>query len=97
MGTKFANGKKALALCDRCGLTYLLRKLRKETLKGRVTNVKVCNACWDSDHPQLRLGEFPVDDPQALRDARPDIGVDDSRELTVPGGGTVEDYINAHT
>jgi hypothetical protein len=40
--------------------------------KGRDTNIKACSECWDGDHPQLKLGEFPVNDPQALRDPRPD-------------------------
>ena len=32
----------------------------------------VCPTCWDPDQPQLMLGTFPVDDPQALRNPRPD-------------------------
>jgi hypothetical protein len=32
----------------------------------------VCPECWDPDQPQLMLGTFPVDDPQALRNPRKD-------------------------
>jgi len=32
----------------------------------------VCPSCWDPDQPQLQLGMYPVDDPQGLRDPRPD-------------------------
>jgi len=33
----------------------------------------VCPTCWDPDQPQLQLGMYPVDDPQGVRDPRPDI------------------------
>lgn len=97
MANRFASGKIALAICDRCGLTYLLKELRDEVVKGNITNLKVCPSCFDPDHPQLHLGDLPVDDPQALRDPRPDTGEDASRELTVPGGLTVEEYIAQQT
>jgi hypothetical protein len=32
----------------------------------------VCPECWEPDQPQLQLGMFPVDDPQALRNPRRD-------------------------
>jgi hypothetical protein len=35
-------------------------------------NVKVCQSCWDPDQPQLSLGLYPVNDPQAVREPRPD-------------------------
>jgi len=72
MGSRFASNMKALGVCDVCGFRYKLRELRKEFKKGRDTNIKACPECWDGDHPQLKLGEFPVHDPQALRDPRPD-------------------------
>jgi len=97
VANRFASGKIALAICDRCGLTYLLKELRDEVVKGNITNLKVCPSCFDPDHPQLHLGDLPVDDPQALRDPRPDTGEDASRELTVPGGLTVEEYIAQQT
>lgn len=72
MSTRFASSQKALGICDVCGFEYPLRKLRTTFVKGRKTNVLSCPECWDPDHPQLHLGEFPVDDPQALRNPRPD-------------------------
>jgi hypothetical protein len=32
----------------------------------------VCDSCWDPDQPQLQLGMYPVDDPQAVRNPRRD-------------------------
>lgn len=94
---RFAAGRIAIGICDRCGFQYLLKTLKKETVKGKLNNLKVCESCFDPDHPQLHLGEYPVDDPQALQDPRPDAAMDASREITVPGGGSVEDYINTQT
>lgn len=72
MTTRFASSQKALGICDVCGFEYPLRKLRTTFVKGRKTNLLACPECWDPDHPQLRLGELPVEDPQALRNPRPD-------------------------
>ena len=72
MGNRFASGKNAIAQCDRCDGRYLLKVLRREVIKGRNYDLLVCQECWDPDHPQLHLGEFPVDDPQGLRNPRPD-------------------------
>jgi len=72
MGTKFASGKKAFGFCDLCGFRYKLKQLKSLVRKGVDTNIKACPSCWNGDHPQNKLGEFPVYDPQALRDARPD-------------------------
>ena len=72
MSNRFASGQKALSLCDVCGFPYKLRELRELIVKGRNTNVRACPECWNPDHPQLHLGEFPVDDPQALRNPRRD-------------------------
>ncbi len=72
MGNRFANGKNAIAICDRCGFQYKLSLLRKEVVKQKIYNTLVCPTCWDPDQPQLMLGSFPVDDPQALRNPRRD-------------------------
>ena len=72
MGNRFASGKNAIAECDRCGQRYKLKQLKKEIIKLKNYDILVCPECWDPDHPQLQLGMFPVDDPQGLRDPRPD-------------------------
>ena len=72
MGNRFAAGKRAIAMCDRCGQQFLLKTLRTEIIKQRKYELRVCSECWDPDHPQLMLGTFPVDDPQALRSPRRD-------------------------
>jgi hypothetical protein len=72
MPNKFASGKNAIAQCDRCDQRYKLRELRTQTVKTKPFKIKVCKACWDPDHPQLQLGMYPVNDPQAIREPRPD-------------------------
>lgn len=72
MGNRFASGKYSIAECDRCGQQYKLKKLRTEVIKTKLYQLKVCDECWDPDHPQLLLGMFPVDDPQAVREPRKD-------------------------
>ena len=73
MGNRFASGKFAIAECDRCGQRYKLKELKKQVLKTKTYNLLVCPTCWDPDQPQLQLGMYPVDDPQGLRDPRPDL------------------------
>jgi hypothetical protein len=73
MPSKFASGKYAIAECDRCAQRYKLKELRIQTLKTKPYKVKVCKTCWDPDHPQLQLGMYPVNDPQAVREPRPDV------------------------
>jgi len=73
MPNRFASGKYAIAECDRCSQRYKLKELRIQTVKTKPFKVKVCPACYDPDHPQLQLGMYPVNDPQAVRDPRPDV------------------------
>jgi hypothetical protein len=72
MGNRFASGKIAIAECDRCGQQYKLKRLKTEIIKQRKYELLVCPECWDPDQPQLMLGTFPVEDPQALRNPRRD-------------------------
>ncbi len=72
MGNRFSSGKNSIAECDRCGFRFKLTALRKEVVKTKIRNVLVCTSCWDPDQPQLQLGMYPVDDPQGVRDPRPD-------------------------
>lgn len=72
MPNRFASGKYAIAECDRCGFRFQLKQLRQLVIKTKNVNLLVCPACWEPDQPQLQLGMYPVDDPQALRNPRPD-------------------------
>lgn len=60
-------------MCDRCGQQFKLAKLKSEVIKTKLYQIKVCPQCWDPDHPQLQLGMYPVDDPQAVRQPRNDL------------------------
>jgi hypothetical protein len=73
MPNQFASGKYAIAQCDRCDQRYKLSELRTQTVKTKPFKIKVCKSCWDPDHPQLQLGMYPVNDPQAVREPRPDL------------------------
>jgi hypothetical protein len=72
MGNRFSSGKNSIAECDRCDFRFKLKELRRLVIKTKNINMLVCKSCWDPDHPQLLLGMYPVDDPQAVRDPRPD-------------------------
>jgi hypothetical protein len=72
MAVKYASGKYSISECDRCGFRYKLVVLRKLTIKTKQVSIKVCPSCWEQDHPQLKLGMYPVYDPQAVREPRPD-------------------------
>ena len=90
MGNRFASGKYSIAECDRCGQRYKLKQLKFEVIKTKLYQLKVCDECWDPDQPQLQLVMFPVDDPQAVRQPRPDLSYEASGLdiLGYPGGGS---------
>jgi hypothetical protein len=82
MAVRFASYKRAFGFCDRCAQRYDLRKLRKYYIMGKLINAKVCPECWDPDHPQNWVGiigsQKVSNDPQALREPRPDTNRNDS-------------------
>jgi hypothetical protein len=73
MPSQFASGKYSIAECDRCGQRFKLKELKKLTIKTKQVSIKVCHECWEPDQPQLQLGMYPVNDPQAVREPRPDV------------------------
>jgi|TARA_R110000868_G_scaffold25246_5_gene98524 hypothetical protein len=82
MANRFTAGVKAIAECDRCGIRVKLKDLKKLVIKTKQVSIKVCNECWEEDHPQLQLGMYPVADPQAVRDPRPDFaGYVENRDI----------------
>ena len=72
MPNRFASGKWAISQCDVCGFRFKLKQLRQLVIKTKNVNILACPECWNPDQPQLQLGMYPVDDPQALRNPRPD-------------------------
>jgi hypothetical protein len=80
---QFSSGKYAFQICDICADREPYGTLKEIYEKGTPTGVLACKRCWSSSHPQLRVGERKVVDPQSLRDARPDPGQDASRAITV--------------
>ena len=72
MPSKYASGKHAIAQCDRCNFRYPLKQLKRLVIKTKNVNILVCPECWEPDQPQLSLGLYPVNDPQAVRNPRPD-------------------------
>jgi hypothetical protein len=70
---RFSSGKFSIAQCDRCGFRFKLQKLKSLTIKTKSVNILVCPECWEADHPQLKLGMYPVNDPQAVRNPRSDV------------------------
>ena len=73
MPNQFASGKYAIAQCDRCNFRYKLKQLKSLVIKTKNVNILVCPECWEPDQPQLQLGMYPVYDPQAVREPRPDV------------------------
>lgn len=79
--TDFASGKFAHEFCDVCDWRFPYGTLKYVYDKDTRTGIKACSECWDPSHPQLRIGETPVYDPEALRDPRPDTSLEASREI----------------
>ena len=73
MPSQFSSGKNSIAECDRCGFRYKLTQLKGLVIKTKNVNIMVCPECWEPDQPQLLLGMYPVNDPQAVRNPRPDV------------------------
>ena len=98
MPSKYSSGKHSIAECDRCGFRYKLKELRKLTINTKQVSIKVCQTCWEPDQPQLSLGLYPVNDPQAVREPRPDISyrqagytglqLTDNTDFGEPSGGS---------
>ena len=86
----FASGKIALAICDKCGFECPYLELRETVVDSSLTGIKVCNDCWDPDHPQNKVGDLIIDDKIALEDPRPDVPRSDYTDLvTTPALSTL--------
>lgn len=86
---KYASGKYAYRMCDRCGQRYPYNEVREEW-----NGLMVCKAeCWEPKHPQLEPKVYV--DAQALYKPRPDNDQDgtvsaqiDSQFPSTAGGGS---------
>ena len=67
-----ATGKYAFGICDRTGFRYPINELVYEFENGKRTGLRVGRDVADRAHPQNFIGRIKTDDPQSLRDARPD-------------------------
>ena len=72
MPSKYSSAKNSISQCDRCGFRYKLKQLKRLVIKTKNVNILVCPECWEPDQPQLSLGLYPINDPQAVRNPRPD-------------------------
>ena len=61
----YAQGRRSLALCDRCNQRFFLSELRKEW-----QGLKTCPFCYEPKHPQLEPRRN-VSDAIALQEPRP--------------------------
>lgn len=80
--TKYASGRWSVAACDRCGRKIDYVDLMRQIYARKWTGLLVCSDCLDQDHPQLFLPR-KLDDPQALRNARPILD-DDGTTVPMP-------------
>ena len=68
----YAKASKAFGFCDKTGFRYKLSDLVYEYKDGTKTGFRVGHDVMDPDQPQNFLGRVRINDPQALRDPRPD-------------------------
>ena len=78
MSNKFTTNKNAIADCDVCGFQFKLKTLKSLFVRTTQTNILACNECWNPDQPQNLQGMYPVSDPQAVRNPRPDQSFNDN-------------------
>lgn len=77
----YARGKYAFGYCDKTGFRYPLADLVPEFSNGVKTGFLVGRDVVDPDQPQNFLGRIKINDPQSLRNPRPDTSLEESRGL----------------
>jgi len=77
----YASGKRAFGFCDKTGFRYPLKDLVDEYKDGVKTGFRVGKDVVDPDQPQNFLGRVKINDPQSLRNPRPDRSLVESRQL----------------
>ena len=77
----YAKAKYAFGFCDKTGFKYPLKDLVPEYNNGVKTGFLVGRDVADPDQPQNFLGRLKINDPQSLRNPRPDTSLIQSRAL----------------
>ena len=77
----YAKAKYAFGFCDKTGFRYPLKDLVPEYNNGVKTGFLVGRDVVDPDQPQNFLGRVKINDPQSLRNPRPDRSLIESRAL----------------
>ena len=77
----YAKGKYAFGFCDKTGFRYPLKDLVPEYNNGVKTGFLVGRDVADPDQPQNFLGRLKINDPQSLRNPRPDTSLLASRAI----------------
>lgn len=77
----YAKAKYAFGFCDKTGFRYPLKDLVPEYNNGVKTGFLVGRDVVDPDQPQNFLGRLKINDPQSLRNPRPDRALLESRAL----------------
>ena len=77
----YAKAKYAFGFCDKTGFRYPLKDLVPEYNNGVKTGFLVGRDVVDPDQPQNFLGRLKINDPQSLRNPRPDRSLLESRSL----------------
>ena len=77
----YAKAKYAFGFCDKTGFRYPLKDLVPEYNNGVKTGFLVGRDVVDPDQPQNFLGRLKINDPQSLRNPRPDKSLVESRAL----------------
>lgn len=78
-----ASGDLSIAICDRCKLQYQYRELMPD---GNSPGLRVCEECRDNKDPWRYPAPRP--DPIALRFARPEVPLIDTRRFMITEDGT---------
>ena len=77
----YAKGRHAFGFCDRTGFRYPLKDLVPEYRNGVKTGFLIGRDVVDPDQPQNFLGRIKINDPQSLRNPRPDTALLASRAI----------------
>lgn len=79
--SNFASERYAIGICDRCGRTFKLKKLRNESKNLNYSSIKVCEDCFDKENLQAVGSSLVIRHDTTLKDPAIDNALDQSREI----------------